>query len=490
MAEDKTAIFKSGTAPRIGVVVCGAGASNKRYEYVGRFRIGRDSVNDLVLQDAVVSRIHAEVFWVDGKWIIADLNSANGTLINGQRITRHVIEHNTVVKLGATGPVLQLQITQAPQIEQTLAEKLDLEHYKSHYFGAPEDPAAGLHTQMLRKAFAEIEKKRRRHYSGVIVLVTLVAAAGVAYGIIKHRAAARQRHLAEAIFYNMKNLELQLAEVIQAAQISRNAQLKNQVETFRSRQKTLEESYNQFLDTLQVYGKGISETDRLILKVARIFGECEIGMPPDFANEVKRYIAKWKGSQRLKKAVRRAMENGYIERIVQIMKDHDLPPQFFYLALQESGFNIDACGPKTRFGIAKGIWQFIPATADQYGLHPGPWVDQRRPDPKDERHDFGRSTMAAARYLHDIYATNAQASGLLVMASYNLGERRVVKLIRSLPENPKDRNFWQMLKKYRHQIPRQTYDYVFFIFSAAVIGENPRHFGFDFDNPLALRKPA
>jgi hypothetical protein len=71
------------------------------------------------------------------------------------------------------------------------------------------------------------------------------------------------------------------------------------------------------------------------------------------------------------------------------------------------------------------------------------------------------------------------------MASYNWGERRVIKLIRQMPENPRERNFWQLLEKYRHEIPRETYDYVFYIFSAAVIGENPNLFGFEFENPLA-----
>ena len=37
----------------------------------------------------------------------------------------------------------------------------------------------------------------------------------------------------------------------------------------------------------------------------------------------------------------------------------------------------------------------------------------------------------------------------------------------------------------KERIPKQTYDYVFYIVSAAVIGENPRLFGFDFENPLA-----
>jgi hypothetical protein len=81
-------------------------------------------------------------------------------------------------------------------------------------------------------------------------------------------------------------------------------------------------------------------------------------------------------------------------------------------------------------------------------------------------------------------ATDAQGSGLLVMASYNWGEDRVIRLIQSMPVNPRERNFWQLLTKYRDRIPQETYDYVFYIISAAVIGENPRLFGFDFDNPL------
>jgi membrane-bound lytic murein transglycosylase D len=53
-----------------------------------------------------------------------------------------------------------------------------------------------------------------------------------------------------------------------------------------------------------------------------------------------------------------------------------------------------------------------------------------------------------------------------------------------MPENPKERNFWRLLANYRNEIPQETYDYVFYVISAAVIGENPGLFGFDFDNPL------
>ena len=58
-------------------------------------------------------------------------------------------------------------------------------------------------------------------------------------------------------------------------------------------------------------------------------------------------------------------------------------------------------------------------------------------------------------------------------------------MLRSMPANPSERNFWKVLEQHRDQVPKETYDYVLSIVSAAVIGENPRLFGFDFDSPLA-----
>jgi membrane-bound lytic murein transglycosylase D len=120
-------------------------------------------------------------------------------------------------------------------------------------------------------------------------------------------------------------------------------------------------------------------------------------------------------------------------------------------------------------------------------LRIGPRAGAPGVDPADERMNWQKATGAAATYVKDIYATDAQASGLLVMASYNWGEHRIIDLLRTMPSNPRDRNFWQLLAK--HQVPLQTYDYVFNIVSAAVIGENPRLFGFDFDSPLKFVNP-
>ena len=52
-----------------------------------------------------------------------------------------------------------------------------------------------------------------------------------------------------------------------------------------------------------------------------------------------------------------------------------------------------------------------------------------------------------------------------------------------MPENPRERNFRKLLEQ--HRVPQETYDFVCYIFSASVIGENPRLSGFDFDNPMS-----
>jgi hypothetical protein len=172
------------------------------------------------------------------------------------------------------------------------------------------------------------------------------------------------------------------------------------------------------------------------------------------------------------------------------MLEHGMPPEFFYLALQESSLKVEAVGPRTRYGYAKGMWQIIPGTAQENGLKVGPLVGQRRPDPRDERQDFEKATRAAAQHLRRLYRTDAQASGLLVMASYNWGQGNSLRLIRSLPANPRERNYWAFLSRFREEIPLETRNYVLAIVSAAAIGENPKLFGFVFDPPLPPLEPV
>jgi membrane-bound lytic murein transglycosylase D len=451
------------------------------------FRIGRRPDCEVCIQNECVSRVHAEVVFEEGNWRVRDLKSSNGLYVGEATIREVVIDEVTTLRLGNIGPTVTFEIEKpVAKVAASIGTDTTVAHYIHHYFQPPtEGTDIGAHTTFVRQAFAKVQTKQKKKYWIIIVALAALATAVGAFALYERREARHQAQMAENLFYTMKSLDLDIANLETLVMDSRSQLGEEEIKKYRSRRKDMAINYDRFLDSLHVYNKKLSEKDRLVLRVARIFGECELDMPPGFVPEIHNYIAKWKSSERLAKAIQTAQSNGYTKKVSEELLAQDLPPQFFYLALQESDFDQYTSGPKTRKGIAKGMWQFIPETALKYGLKLGPLVDLRRPDPGDERDHYELETKAAARYLKDLYSTDAQASGFLVMASYNWGEDQMLPLIRSMPANPKDRNFWRLLKKHRDKIPQETYDYVFYIVSAAVIGENPRLFGFDFDNPLA-----
>lgn len=141
----------------------------------------------------------------------------------------------------------------------------------------------------------------------------------------------------------------------------------------------------------------------LILRLAKIFGETEVAVPKAFIAKVREYIKKWQSSNRLENTIRRLWENNYAPTIRAALASQELPPQFMYVALQETNFQPRAVGPMSNrilrlYGPAKGMWQFIPPTAEKFGLKIGPLRHTRRYDPADERHDFRKASYAAARY--------------------------------------------------------------------------------------------
>jgi hypothetical protein len=449
------------------------------------FVVGRDARCDVVINDRQVSKKHVEVYFEREGWWARDLNSTNGTYRDGQKITSGRVEGKTRLTLGPLGPYLTLIVSGGAALEETqpITDQTVVD-YAEKLIHTPSTAKIGERTRMLQRALLVVQKKQSRKYLWIIGVVSLagLVAAGIAY--VKHQELLKQQELAKAVFYELKQLELDQAALERKLATVADPALQSEAAAARARRKELAERYDKFVQELGFYGGSLSDKEQIIYRVARVFGECEITMPPEVIDEVERYIDLWKRSPKLVRAVQRAEELGYAKSVEAMMMEYDMPPQFFYLALKESDFDSTICGPPTRFGIAKGVWQFIPTTAREYGLRTGPLVDFPRHDPRDERHNVEKSTRAAARYLRDIYSTEAQASGLLVIAGYNWGHNNVRGLIRKLPENPRERNFWTFLVTYRDKLPKETYDYVFYIFAAAVIGENPQLFGFSFPKPL------
>lgn len=462
--------------------------TEKRFS--GTFCIGRSSECDLQVAEGCVSRVHLQVAFDGERWWLRDLGSANGTFLAGERIREAPLGDSAEIELGKGGVLLSLIVEreEPPRAEQVQTSTRDFSTETQiirHYFDKKSTEPVGEQTMMFRRAFQRVEKKKSRKYHYIIgvVLVLLLAAGGV-IGWQTHKL-AKLRKTAENIFYTNKSLELQIVKLEEIVLLHADPAQVAELKAKRLKLKEMEKEYDSFVKEIGVYQK-LPEDEQVMLRVARVFGECEVNVPKGFADEVRRYIKMWKSTDRLQQSLLRARSKGYERLIPRVMADNNLPPQFFFLALQESNFNERAVGPITRFGHAKGMWQFIPQTASRYGLQVGPLRDMGVYDPQDERFDAVKSTMAAMKYIRELNNTEGQASGLLVMASYNWGENNIRDIIARMPENPRDRNFWRLLS-YK-DIPRETYDYVFSIFSAAVICEEPRLFGVAAACPAVTRQ--
>ena len=65
-------------------------------------KIGRASTSDIRLVDVKVSRDHCLIEQLEGHYIVVDLESANGTIVNGERVRKTVLQDNDFLRLGFT----------------------------------------------------------------------------------------------------------------------------------------------------------------------------------------------------------------------------------------------------------------------------------------------------------------------------------------------------------------------------------------------------
>ncbi len=83
-------------------VLRGDGVGTK-YTLKFKTRLGRESDNDIVLADPRASRYHCQVSFGDGEWMLTDLGSANGTLLNGMPVSvPQTLSHGSQITIGNT----------------------------------------------------------------------------------------------------------------------------------------------------------------------------------------------------------------------------------------------------------------------------------------------------------------------------------------------------------------------------------------------------
>jgi hypothetical protein len=139
--------------------------------------------------------------------------------------------------------------------------------------------------------------------------------------------------------------------------------------------------------------------------------------------------------------------------IEPILKENNIPDDFKYLALIESGL-MNVVSPKG----ATGFWQFIEETGRIHGLEINKEVD--------ERYNVEKSTLAACKYLRDSYIDFN--SWTLVAAAYNAGKRRVSETV----AKQKNSNYYDLL------FNEETARYIFRIVALKTIYESPVRYGF------------
>ncbi|RKD15272.1 murein transglycosylase [Pelobium manganitolerans] len=221
------------------------------------------------------------------------------------------------------------------------------------------------------------------------------------------------------------------------------------------------------------YSSTISKADVPNLKALRSIVETDAISHLEFANELLP-----SGDKGIEKKMRKALKAHsynnlrtlrlhqraeiWFPIIEPILKKYGVPEDFKYIPLVETGMTRGLYSPKG----AAGVWQFMPETARDYGLTVNGKVD--------ERMNVRLATVAAARYIKDLY--KQFNSWTLAAAAYNGGEGR---MRRQIAKQQQDDYF-------RLKLNQETGKYVYSLISMKEVIEHPEDYGYKISNPKRL----
>ena len=162
---------------------------------------------------------------------------------------------------------------------------------------------------------------------------------------------------------------------------------------------------------------------------------------------VQKFIDRYSGRLRQSISYMLGASNFYMPIFEEALEMYQLPLELKYLPIIESALNPNAV---SRVG-ASGLWQFMLTTGKQYGLNVNSLVDERR-DPQ-------KASLAAARYLKDLYKIFGDWN--LVIAAYNCGPENINKAIHRAQVANKDsltnvKDYWHIYP----YLPKETRGYV------------------------------
>jgi membrane-bound lytic murein transglycosylase D len=490
-------------------------------------RIGRGAACDVRFDpqlDARVSAYHAEIRFSHGHYVIVDVGSSNGTLLNGKVVRQHRLRSGDRLRFGAEGgPEVRFEIDDSVEAVQAysnggngrsasqLIQPIAAPPSRStqpppprmapppqpRRPAGPEKDAAALAAEAqqkiamaramsgaessgqtmfimadtLKQVEATTERKTGKHWKKIVLAVLAVATVGfAAMGAVIWQ----QKQQIEQITKKKESADREIQKI----------QLQMQLETDPERLQSLEERLQMLTGKAQAaigemeqkdksraaeMAAGGDELDREIRRILRKFDADTYVVPPIFKERLKVHIDQMLRRSNTKSVVYKRKKQ-YWPIVVKEFSTLGLPEEMGYVAWVESQFDPYAESPVH----AKGMWQFMDFRAREMGLR----VDSR----VDERTDVVKSTRAAAKYLANLLAEFGSDSFMLAIASYNKGENGMRRVLHQIAQEPggfrkEKRDFWHLyrLKK----LPEETLEYVPQILAAAIISNNPQKYGLE-----------
>jgi pSer/pThr/pTyr-binding forkhead associated (FHA) protein/soluble lytic murein transglycosylase-like protein len=444
----------------------------------GITRIGRSSDNEIIISEAaMVSSHHLEIRKEGDSYRLVDLNSTNGTYLNGHRVSEGVLEVACVVRLGSDGPEFSFVMgDDAPEdLNQTLvvpASPADAPHKET---AEPTKP----HQDLLSDAVARAREARRMGIgdSTVVIMREMLDAA-------LHRTGRKFKAIIAGLvcalvvtcgygFWKIQGLksekqhydgQIRQIEAILARGNENPAEADKLIDQLDEESREAAAVENTLLYRVGSFQRE-EFIEREIRSLLKEFGAETYSVPPEFVDEVKRFIKQYQGPDRpqMEKALGKARQS--IDTMRQIFQENSLPPDLTYIVLVESALS----GDSESSAGAVGLWQFTPATARAYGL--------KVYDDVDERLNPAKSTLAACKYIRDLILDfGAGSSVMLALAAYNLGPAKVKTAIHKVIDPIKQRNFWYLYRI--RAIPPETREYVPKVIAAMIIARHPERYGF------------
>ncbi|MEZ4702028.1 MAG: FHA domain-containing protein [Rhodothermales bacterium] len=438
------------------------------------FRIGRDRECDIHLPLKHVSRTHAEINYTNQCWWIHDLDSTNGIALNDRKVQHAPINDQDVLMLGKEGPQIQFRYVQ------------------------PDGSGFNPGGEMYEEAQADTETGMKRKASLIAAGVVVLALVGLFWGNRQSEEKLQRRDEAEQLFYKIKEQDRSIATIRFEDDPAGDRSNVLDLMELQEQRRQMAERYKGYIIEIGLY-KDLTQVERLIYNVTRFFNESEFGMPNAFLDDVQEAIDRyWLEENRLQYelALRKAANLGYTSYVVDLLTRNGLPAEFFYIPLTISLFDMETVQPRGD-EMRRGMWLLDGETAAAYGLNLGVFSDMDQFDASDDRHNFYASTEAAVRFLRDLYYGPGEVSGLVTLAGYldprgaaiNLRDTLASSLdaafFQGEPDDPGHRNYWTLLARRDGRVDPDVQRQIARIFAAAVIGQDPPLFGFDFANPLA-----